>query len=58
VWLLAPQSTTVVTYALAKVGVATRRELAAEAGRHAGWQLRVEGVGEATQVSPVPPPAR
>jgi DNA-binding CsgD family transcriptional regulator len=31
-----------VSHALAKLGVATRRELAAEAGRHAGWRLRVE----------------
>lgn len=34
-----------VSHALAKLGVATRRELAAEAGRHAGWQLRIEGTG-------------
>ena len=31
-----------VSHALAKLGVATRRELAAEAGRHAGWRLRIE----------------
>jgi hypothetical protein len=35
-----------VSHALAKLGVATRRELAAEAARRAGWWLRVEGVGE------------
>jgi len=35
-----------VSSALAKVGVANRRELAAEAARLGGWRLRVEGVGE------------
>ena len=42
-----------VSHALAKLGVATRRELAAEAALHAGWRLRVEGVGEeAEQTEP------
>jgi DNA-binding CsgD family transcriptional regulator len=31
-----------VSSALAKLGVTTRRELAAEAGRRGGWRLRVE----------------
>jgi DNA-binding CsgD family transcriptional regulator/tetratricopeptide (TPR) repeat protein len=35
-----------VSHALAKVGVATRRELAAEAARRGGWRLRVERLGE------------
>ena len=35
-----------VSHALAKLGVAARRELAAEAARRAGWRLRVDGVGE------------
>jgi DNA-binding CsgD family transcriptional regulator len=35
-----------VSHILAKLGVATRRELATEAARRAGWKLRVEGVGE------------
>lgn len=35
-----------VSHALAKLGVATRRELAAEASRHAGWRLRIEDVGK------------
>ena len=47
-----------VSHALAKAGVATRRELAAEAARHSGWQLRVEGAGENTEVSPSSPRAR
>jgi DNA-binding CsgD family transcriptional regulator len=38
-----------VSHALAKVGVATRRELAAEAARRAGWSFRVEGAGEQVQ---------
>jgi hypothetical protein len=38
-----------VSHALAKLGVATRRELAAEAARRAGWRLRVEGVREEPQ---------
>jgi DNA-binding CsgD family transcriptional regulator/tetratricopeptide (TPR) repeat protein len=38
-----------VSNALAKLGVTTRRELAAEAVRRAGWRLRVEGVGEHTE---------
>ncbi len=38
-----------VSSALAKVGVANRRELAAEATRRGGWRLRVEGVGEETE---------
>jgi DNA-binding CsgD family transcriptional regulator len=38
-----------VSHALAKLGVASRRDLAAEAGRRAGWRLRVEGVGEQPQ---------
>jgi len=38
-----------VSHALAKLGVATRRDLAAEAARRAGWRLRVEGVGEQSQ---------
>jgi DNA-binding CsgD family transcriptional regulator len=32
-----------VSHALAKVGVASRRELAAEAARRAGWRIRFEG---------------
>jgi predicted ATPase len=47
-----------VSHAVAKVGVATRRELATEAARHTGWQLRVEPAGEETEVSPSPPRAR
>ena len=38
-----------VSHALAKLGVASRRELAAEAALRAGWRLRVEGVGEEPQ---------
>jgi DNA-binding CsgD family transcriptional regulator len=38
-----------VSHALAKLGVATRRELAAEASRHAGWRLRIEDAGKPTQ---------
>jgi DNA-binding CsgD family transcriptional regulator/tetratricopeptide (TPR) repeat protein len=38
-----------VSHALAKLGVATRRELAAEAGRHAGWRLRIEDTGKQAQ---------
>jgi DNA-binding CsgD family transcriptional regulator len=38
-----------VSHALAKLGVASRRDLAAEAARRAGWRLRVEGVGEQPQ---------
>jgi DNA-binding CsgD family transcriptional regulator/tetratricopeptide (TPR) repeat protein len=34
-----------VSHALAKLGVATRRELGAEAGKHAGWRLHVEDAG-------------
>jgi DNA-binding CsgD family transcriptional regulator len=33
-----------ISHALAKLGVASRRELAAEAIRQAGWRIRVEGV--------------
>jgi DNA-binding CsgD family transcriptional regulator len=35
-----------ISHALAKLGVASRRELAAEASRQAGWRIRVEGLGE------------
>jgi DNA-binding CsgD family transcriptional regulator len=38
-----------VSHALAKLGVATRRELAAEAARHAGWRLRIEDAGGHSQ---------
>ncbi|HEX5620404.1 MAG TPA: helix-turn-helix transcriptional regulator, partial [Solirubrobacteraceae bacterium] len=38
-----------VSHALAKLGVASRRDLAAEAARRAGWRLRVESVGEQSQ---------
>jgi DNA-binding CsgD family transcriptional regulator/tetratricopeptide (TPR) repeat protein len=38
-----------VSHALAKLGVATRRELAAEAGRHAGWRLRMEDASAPAQ---------
>ena len=38
-----------VSHALTKLGVATRRELAAEAARRAGWRFRVEGVAEQAQ---------
>jgi len=38
-----------VSHALAKLGVATRRELATEAVRHAGWRLRVEGASKQAQ---------
>jgi DNA-binding CsgD family transcriptional regulator len=38
-----------VSHALAKLGVASRRDLAAEAARRAGWRLRVEGVAEQPQ---------
>jgi DNA-binding CsgD family transcriptional regulator len=38
-----------VSHALAKLGVASRRELAAEAVRLAGWRIRVEGEGEQVQ---------
>jgi DNA-binding CsgD family transcriptional regulator len=42
-----------VSHALAKVGVSSRRELAAEAARRSGWRFRVEGVGEdAEQAEP------
>ena len=37
------------SHALAKLGVATRRELAAEADRHAGWRLRIEDAGPRAQ---------
>jgi predicted transcriptional regulator len=33
-----------ISHALTKLGVASRRELAAEAIRQAGWRIRVEGV--------------
>ena len=49
-----------VSHALAKLGVADRRALAAEAARHAGWRLRVDDVAEQPQ-QPQPavePPAR
>ena len=35
-----------VSHALAKLGVDSRRALAAEAARRAGWRIRVEGVGQ------------
>jgi predicted transcriptional regulator len=35
-----------VSHALAKLGVSSRRELAAEAARRAGWRIRLEGQGE------------
>jgi DNA-binding NarL/FixJ family response regulator len=35
-----------VSHALAKLGVASRRELAAEAARRVGWRIRVEGEGQ------------
>jgi DNA-binding CsgD family transcriptional regulator len=38
-----------VSHALAKLGVGTRRDLADEAARRAGWRLRVEGVGKHTE---------
>jgi DNA-binding CsgD family transcriptional regulator len=38
-----------VSHALAKLGVASRRDLAAEAARRAGWRLRVESAGEQPQ---------
>jgi DNA-binding CsgD family transcriptional regulator len=38
-----------VSHALAKVGVSSRRELAAEAARRAGWRIRLEGGGEDPQ---------
>lgn len=38
-----------VSHALAKLGVTTRRELAAAAGRQAGWRLRIEDVGKQAQ---------
>ena len=38
-----------VSHALAKLGVTSRRDLAAEAARRAGWRLRIEGVGEQPQ---------
>jgi DNA-binding CsgD family transcriptional regulator len=38
-----------VSHALAKLGVDSRRALAAEAARRAGWRIRVEGVGEQAQ---------
>jgi DNA-binding CsgD family transcriptional regulator len=49
-----------VSHALAKLGVASRRDLAAEAARRAGWRLRVEGVGEQPQQAepPVEPELR
>jgi DNA-binding CsgD family transcriptional regulator len=48
-----------VSHALAKLGVDSRRALAAEAARRAGWRIRVEGVGkQAQQPEPsVEPPA-
>ena len=48
-----------VSHALAKVGVATRHELAAEAARRAGWRFRVESDGqEAEQPEPAVEAAR
>jgi predicted transcriptional regulator len=44
-----------ISHALAKLGVASRRELAAEAVRQAGWRIRVEGLGEQMEQ---PEPAR
>jgi DNA-binding CsgD family transcriptional regulator len=44
-----------ISHALAKLGVASRRELAAEAVRQAGWRIRVEGPGEQMEQ---PEPAR
>jgi DNA-binding CsgD family transcriptional regulator len=38
-----------VSHALAKLDVSSRRELAAEAARRAGWHLRVDGVAEEPQ---------
>jgi hypothetical protein len=38
-----------VSHALAKLGVTTRRDLAAEAARHAGWRLQLDRVGEHAQ---------
>jgi DNA-binding CsgD family transcriptional regulator len=38
-----------VSHALAKLGVATRRELADAAARHAGWRLQLDGVAEQPQ---------
>ena len=38
-----------VSHALAKVGVGSRRALAAEAARRAGWRLRVEGLVQETE---------
>jgi DNA-binding CsgD family transcriptional regulator/tetratricopeptide (TPR) repeat protein len=38
-----------VSHALTKLGVGTRRELAAEAARRAGWRFRVEGVADQAQ---------
>ncbi|HET6864896.1 MAG TPA: AAA family ATPase [Solirubrobacteraceae bacterium] len=35
-----------ISHALTKLGVASRRDLAAEAVRQAGWRIRVEGLGE------------
>ncbi len=40
-----------VSHALAKLGVDSRRALAAEAARRAGWRIRVEGGGEEPQQS-------
>jgi DNA-binding CsgD family transcriptional regulator len=44
-----------ISHALTKLGVASRRELAAEAVRQAGWRIRVEGSGEEMEQ---PEPAR
>ena len=44
-----------ISHALAKLGVASRRELAAEAVRHAGWRIRVASPGEQMEQ---PEPAR
>jgi len=43
-----------ISHALTKLGVASRRDLAAEAVRQAGWRLRVERLGE--QMEQTEPP--
>lgn len=44
-----------VSHALAKLGVDTRRDLAAEAARLAGWQLRIESVSQQARQPAVEP---
>jgi DNA-binding CsgD family transcriptional regulator/tetratricopeptide (TPR) repeat protein len=46
-----------VSHAFTKLGVSSRRELAAEAARHAGWRIRLEGLPEQVQ-QPEPPGKR